>query len=47
VKRADGWVVQGLGTAGFLVLTGLGLWCVGWALAHAIDGIRAWIGAWS
>lgn len=40
MKRADGWVVQSLGTAGLLVLFGLSLWGPGWALAHVSD----WIG---
>ena len=40
MKRVDGWVVQGLGTAALLVLFGLGLWGPGWALAHVSD----WIG---
>lgn len=44
MKRADGWVLQGLGTAGLLLLLGLGLWCVGFVLGHGIDGARAWIG---
>jgi hypothetical protein len=44
VRRADGWVVQGLGTAGLLVLLGLGLWLPGWALAHVSDGVAAVFG---
>lgn len=43
-RRTPGWPLQGLGTAALLVLLGLGLWGSGWAVAHGIDGVRAWIG---
>lgn len=33
MKRADGWVRQGLGTAALLVLLGLALWGAGSAVA--------------
>lgn len=39
MRRADGWVVQGLGTAALMALAGVALWLPGWVLAHVSDAV--------
>lgn len=38
-ERSPGWVVQGLGTAALLALTGGALWLLGWTLTHVPNAV--------
>jgi len=46
VRRADGWVVQGLGTAALVGGFFAALWLPGWVLGHVSDGVAAVVGGW-